>query len=98
MADSHGDEVGLEMKVSAGCPVMEKTGFVLDFVWKSTSFDRMHGALHTLARDESSVSQFLYHKLLGHEVDDILFKVRQWETIFGTFQSRAFGESTDERS
>jgi regulator of nonsense transcripts 1 len=36
----------------------------------------MQYALHTFARDENSVSQYIYHKLLGHEVDDIVFKVQ----------------------
>lgn len=36
----------------------------------------MQAALRTFAIDESSVSSYIYHKLLGHEVDDILFKVQ----------------------
>lgn len=36
----------------------------------------MHAALRLLGQDESCVSQFIYHKLLGHEVDDIVFKVQ----------------------
>ncbi|KAG5221017.1 Regulator of nonsense transcript [Salix suchowensis] len=48
------DEIGLEL---------------LDFVWKSTSFDRMQLAMKTFAVDEKSVSGYIYHKLLGHEVE-----------------------------
>jgi hypothetical protein len=36
----------------------------------------MQYALSTLARDETCVSQYIYHKLLGHELDDIVFKVQ----------------------
>lgn len=36
----------------------------------------MLSALRTFAVDEASVSSYIYHKLLGHEVDDILFKVQ----------------------
>ncbi len=35
----------------------------------------MQSALKTFAIDESSVSGYIYHKLLGHEVDDIVMKV-----------------------
>eukprot|EP00927_Polykrikos_kofoidii_P043384 TRINITY_DN3745_c0_g2_i1.p1 TRINITY_DN3745_c0_g2~~TRINITY_DN3745_c0_g2_i1.p1 ORF type:complete len:1105 (-),score=144.07 TRINITY_DN3745_c0_g2_i1:387-3374(-) len=43
--------------------------FTVEFVWKSTSFDRMQAAMRTFAVDDTSVSGFLYHKLLGHECD-----------------------------
>jgi hypothetical protein len=45
-------------------------GYRVEFVWKSTSFDRMLNAMITLKSQESAVSNFLYHKLLGHEVED----------------------------
>lgn len=82
---------------------MEVThNFQVDFVWKSTSFDRfvralplgasstfgtcgfhgshtgclyrMQSALKTFAVDETSVSGYIYHKLLGHEVEDVVIK------------------------
>lgn len=31
-------------------------GFSVDFVWKSTSFDRMQGAMKLFAVDDTSVS------------------------------------------
>lgn len=40
-------------------------GFTVDFVWKSTSFDRMRDALNQLDKDRTSISGFLYHTLLG---------------------------------
>jgi len=39
-----------------GVPVDMNHGFSVDFVWKSTSFDRMQGAMKTFAVDETSVS------------------------------------------
>jgi regulator of nonsense transcripts 1 len=39
-----------------GVPVELNHGFSVDFVWKSTSFDRMQGAMKTFAVDETSVS------------------------------------------
>lgn len=44
------------------------------FVWKSTSFDRMQTAMRTFAVDEQSVSAFIYHKLLGHEVENVFLQ------------------------
>jgi hypothetical protein len=34
-------------------------GFAADFVWKSTSFDRMQLAMKTFAVDEKSVSGYI---------------------------------------
>jgi regulator of nonsense transcripts 1 len=38
--DILGEEVGIELKNSNGAPTECSTNFVVDFVWKSTSFDR----------------------------------------------------------
>ena len=35
--------------------------FLIEFVWKGTSFDRCQAALKTFAVDDASVSGFLYH-------------------------------------
>ncbi|CAA0838073.1 Regulator of nonsense transcripts 1 homolog [Striga hermonthica] len=63
------EEVALELVTSQGAPVDVNHGFSVDFVWKSTSFDRMQGAMKTFAVDETSVSGYIYHHLLGHEVE-----------------------------
>ncbi|KAF7008399.1 hypothetical protein CFC21_023160 [Triticum aestivum] len=63
------EEVALELRASQGVPVELNNGFSVDFVWKSTSFDRMQGAMKTFAVDETSVSGYIYHHLLGHEVE-----------------------------
>ncbi|KAF7000816.1 hypothetical protein CFC21_016623 [Triticum aestivum] len=63
------EEVALELRASQGVPVELNHGFSVDFVWKSTSFDRMQGAMKTFAVDETSVSGYIYHHLLGHEVE-----------------------------
>jgi len=63
------EEVSLEMRSNQGVPVDVMHGFIVDFVWKSTSFDRMQAAMKTFAVDETSVSGYLYHQLLGHEVE-----------------------------
>lgn len=63
------EEVALELRASQGVPVDVNHGFSVDFVWKSTSFDRMQSAMKTFAVDETSVSGYIYHHLLGHEVE-----------------------------
>jgi len=72
--DNFGDEVGIELKSNQGAPTSCNSNFVIDFVWKSTSFDRMQSALRKFAVDDSSVSAYIYHRLLGHDVDDVLFR------------------------
>eukprot|EP01060_Flectonema_neradi_P034843 TRINITY_DN6245_c0_g3_i1.p1 TRINITY_DN6245_c0_g3~~TRINITY_DN6245_c0_g3_i1.p1 ORF type:complete len:1030 (+),score=189.36 TRINITY_DN6245_c0_g3_i1:47-3136(+) len=65
-----GDEVAVEMR-SSGVPTQLTTGWQITFAWKPTSFDRMHQALRSFAIDETSVSAFLYHRLLGHAVEPL---------------------------
>lgn len=38
--DNYGEEVGIELKSSSGAPTECTSNFVVDFIWKSTSFDR----------------------------------------------------------
>lgn len=40
LPDNYSDEVGIELKSSSGVPTDYTTNFSVDFVWKSTSFDR----------------------------------------------------------
>lgn len=72
--DNYSEEVGIEMKTNLGVPSECTSNFVVDFVWKSTSFDRMQAALRKFAVDECSVSAYIYHKLLGHEVEDVVMR------------------------
>ena len=65
-----GEEVGLELKLNVGVPTDCTQNFRVDFVWKSTSFDRMQNAMKMFAVNESAVSIYLYHKLLGHDIED----------------------------
>lgn len=66
-------EIALEMR-SANVPTNITDGYVVEFVWKSTSYDRMQNALKTFAMDDTSVSGYLYHRLLGHKVEPQLLK------------------------
>lgn len=56
-------------------PTDAVTEFTAEFVWKGSSYDIMQEALKTFATDEKSVSSYIYHKILGHEVKPIEFDV-----------------------
>lgn len=53
------DEIALELRKSEGVPTEVTHNFIVDFVWKSTSFDRMQLAMKTFAVDEKSVSAYI---------------------------------------
>ena len=59
------DEIGLELRRSEGVPIDLSHNFTADFVWKSTSFDRMQLAMKTFAVDEKSVSGYIvrFHRV-----------------------------------
>ncbi|KAJ1513600.1 ATP-dependent helicase NAM7 [Coelomomyces lativittatus] len=66
--NSFSEEVCLELKQSQDVPIQCTHNFVIDFIWKSTPFDRMQNALKKFAVSETCVSGYIYHKLLGHDV------------------------------
>ncbi|PAV62506.1 hypothetical protein WR25_00136 [Diploscapter pachys] len=76
--DNHSDEIGCEMKANHNekMPTDPRIQFSVEVVWNSISFDRMKYALHKLS-DEKSVSQYLYYKLMGRDVEEVLFKIAQ---------------------
>lgn len=45
--DNFGEEVGIELKNAAGAPTQCTSHFVVDFIWKSTSFDRSVSELNS---------------------------------------------------
>eukprot|EP00392_Amoebophrya_sp_AT5.2_P007086 g7100.t1 len=64
------EEVALELRNAREHGPWEDavvTEYTVEFVWKSTSFDRMQAAMRTFAVNDVSVSGHLYHRLLGHE-------------------------------
>lgn len=69
--NNQSDEVTLELRKSGNdksIPTECTHNFSADYVWKATSYDRMQLAMKTFAVDEMSVSGYIFHKLLGHEV------------------------------
>lgn len=74
------EEIALELrpgKASTKAPTDTHSGFSVDFVWKATSFDRMHAAMRTFAQNETSVSGYLFHKILGHEVAEQVISINK---------------------
>ncbi|ODM97533.1 Regulator of nonsense transcripts 1 [Orchesella cincta] len=76
--DNFGEEIGIELKLKYchNAPTEMTSSFVVEFVWKSTSFDRMLAALNKFAVDDRAVSSYIYHKLLGHEMEEQLFRLQ----------------------
>ncbi|EMC99325.1 hypothetical protein BAUCODRAFT_399389 [Baudoinia panamericana UAMH 10762] len=72
------DEVTIELRSRGdhkSVPTECTHNFTADYVWKATSFDRMQHAMKTFAIDEMSVSGYIFHRLLGHEVAAAPMKV-----------------------
>eukprot|EP00536_Pseudo-nitzschia_multiseries_P017192 jgi/Psemu1/224056/e_gw1.1423.1.1 len=63
-------EVELELRTSGNVPDSIHDDYIVEYIWKSTSFDRMQNALKTFAIDDTSVTGYIYHKLLGHPVEE----------------------------
>lgn len=65
-------EVCLELRSSSHSAVPEQIheDYLVEYIWKSTSYDRMQNALKTFAIDDTSVTGYIYHKLLGHAVEE----------------------------
>ncbi len=64
---AHSDDFAIEIKrsdVPKHC-----SEFSLEFVWKPTTFERMQKALQKFATNENSVSGYIYHRILGHEIE-----------------------------
>jgi regulator of nonsense transcripts 1 len=64
-------EVEMELKAVGGSvPDSITDDFIVEYIWKATSYDRMQNALKTFAIDDTSVTGYIYHKLLGHAVEE----------------------------
>nr|POF11623.1 regulator of nonsense transcripts 1 like [Quercus suber] len=76
--NNQSDEVTIELRSRGdhkSIPTECTHNFTADYVWKATSFDRMQHAMKTFAIDEMSVSGYIFHRLLGHEVAAAPMKV-----------------------
>jgi regulator of nonsense transcripts 1 len=53
------EEIQLELRNGKGAPTEADLKFTVEFIWKSTSFDRMRLALKIFMRDEQSLSYYM---------------------------------------
>jgi regulator of nonsense transcripts 1 len=63
-------EVELELRSAGHVPESIHDDYIVEYIWKSTSYDRMQNALKTFAIDDTSVTGYIYHRLLGHDVEE----------------------------
>ncbi|KAI3404907.2 NAM7 [Candida oxycetoniae] len=77
LPNSHQEEFTLELNPSKQAPPTTlTTDFTAEFVWKGTSYDRMQQAMKDFATNEESVSSYIYHKLLGHNVAPVELDIK----------------------
>lgn len=72
--DGTSEEVTLELKRGDEPPTELTTNYAVDFLWSGVTYERIQHGLKEFAADETSVSGYIYHKLLGHEIDNVSFK------------------------
>jgi regulator of nonsense transcripts 1 len=68
------EEICLELKNSKSPPTDIDSKFTIEFIWKSTSFDRMKHALKIFLKDETSVSEYIFYKILGYNTQEQFLK------------------------
>jgi regulator of nonsense transcripts 1 len=76
--DGRSDEVTVELRSvprSKPPPTQYTTDFSVDFVWSNTTYYRIQQALTKFATEETSVSGYIYHKLLGHDIESLSLNV-----------------------
>ena len=59
-------------------PLHVNNRFTAEFVWKGISYERMQDAMKTFALDSTSISDYLYNKILGLEIineNDVKFNI-----------------------
>eukprot|EP00485_Elphidium_margaritaceum_P013219 CAMPEP_0202686102 /NCGR_PEP_ID=MMETSP1385-20130828/1897_1 /ASSEMBLY_ACC=CAM_ASM_000861 /TAXON_ID=933848 /ORGANISM="Elphidium margaritaceum" /LENGTH=1530 /DNA_ID=CAMNT_0049340613 /DNA_START=46 /DNA_END=4638 /DNA_ORIENTATION=- len=77
--DDNNDDITIELRTNTeqgSAPNTEALGYRIEFVWKSTSFDRQQFAMRTLIADDYSVTAYLYHLLMGHEVVPQILEIK----------------------
>lgn len=74
--DSSSEEITLELQLGADPPTHFTSGFTIQFMWSGITYERIQKSLKDFATEETSVSGYLYHKLLGHEVKNIVFNTQ----------------------
>ena len=69
---SPGPNAGLQVQIemlSVIVPPKDESDYTMRLVWNPVTFERMRNAMRTMAGDETSLSAYLFHRLLGQEVN-----------------------------
>ena len=61
---------------SGAPPVSVENGYSVEYVWRGVSYERMQKALRSFVADETSLSGYLYHSILGEKVPDPVMKTQ----------------------
>lgn len=64
------DSVEKEEVAMGPPPTDVAIGYSVECIWRGTSYERMQRALRSFSVDETSISGYLYHRILGHDVPD----------------------------
>lgn len=80
LPNSHQDDYTLEL-MSYSNPPTNLSRFTAEIVWKGIPYERMQDALQTFALNPNSISEYLYFKLLGHEINDVFFDIKIPENL-----------------
>lgn len=59
----------VELERSLGTLSKQKFGFNIDFVFKAVPYNRMKRALFDFVNDENSITAYLFHLLMGNEIE-----------------------------
>lgn len=70
---SGNEGITVELRKSQSVPT-DRTGYSVEFVWKSTSYDRMADALKKLDQPKF-IDRFIFQKLMGHEVESPILAI-----------------------
>lgn len=54
-------------------PTAASASFIAEVVWRGVSYERMQRALREFATQPESVLAYLFHRLLGHDVEPVVF-------------------------
>eukprot|EP00746_Dinoflagellata_sp_MGD_P153256 gnl/MRDRNA2_/MRDRNA2_84154_c0_seq1.p1 gnl/MRDRNA2_/MRDRNA2_84154_c0~~gnl/MRDRNA2_/MRDRNA2_84154_c0_seq1.p1 ORF type:complete len:648 (+),score=-10.40 gnl/MRDRNA2_/MRDRNA2_84154_c0_seq1:526-2469(+) len=75
-------EIKLEMKNSKDLPKFSSSGYHLESVWNPIKFERMQEALRVFGSDETALSGYIYHSILGIKIHPRLFNLRGYNMNF----------------
>jgi regulator of nonsense transcripts 1 len=73
--DGTSEEVTMELKAGTQNPPTHlNTNFSIEFLWSNTTYNRIQDALKKFAKVNTCVSGYIYHRLLGHDIENMTFK------------------------